>query len=398
MKKFIKHLAVLGVLLLWLGAHHNAHAQNKIQLEKQKKEAQQKINETKSILSNTTNKKKASIGQLNAINNQIDNIRALIGTINKEIKLLDNEISQANIIIGALEADLDRLKQEYAAMVYNSYKARKNNSFLVFLFSSYNFNQLSRRMQYMRQYGTERRSQAQQIEIVKDNLVRQRTRALAFREEKVGLLEQRQGESSRLQNLQKQQNRVLAQLKQRETELRQELKDREASLKRLNSLIAEAVRREEEARRKNDVASVDLSVLSTDFAKNKRRLPWPVASGFISEKFGVHPHPTLRGVTTDNDGVDIQTKANENVKVVFQGRVVEVFAVPGMGTAVLVQHGDYYTLYARLKNVTVKRNETLTAQQTIGQVGQNNEGISELQFQVWKKSNKLNPASWLGKK
>ncbi|HEX8658950.1 MAG TPA: hypothetical protein VF690_15505, partial [Hymenobacter sp.] len=63
----------------------------------------------------------------------------------------------------------------------------------------------------------------------------------------------------------------------------------------------------------------ETAVLSSSFSGNRGRLPWPVSRGFISQRFGRHPHPVLRNVTVENRGVDIQTDAGEEVRSCFDG-------------------------------------------------------------------------------
>jgi len=106
----------------------------------------------------------------------------------------------------------------------------------------------------------------------------------------------------------------------------------------------------------------------------------------------------LKNVVVENRGVDIQTNSGEAVRAVFSGKVLTVASVPGMNTIVMVQHGDYFTVYAKLRNVSVSEGQTISARQTIGTVSTDAEGTSEVQFQVWHNSSNLNPENWLGQK
>jgi murein DD-endopeptidase MepM/ murein hydrolase activator NlpD len=124
-----------------------------------------------------------------------------------------------------------------------------------------------------------------------------------------------------------------------------------------------------------------------------------VASGFISSHFGTHPHPIYKRLSITNYGVDIQTSSNEEVRAVFDGVVKVVAFLPGdMKYFVLIQHGEYFTVYAKLKDVSVKQGQRVKANDTIGVVNTNNDDVSELQFQVWQDTKKLNPENWLLKK
>src|SRR5690606_12351506 len=142
----------------------------------------------------------------------------------------------------------------------------------------------------------------------------------------------------------------------------------------------------------------EAAALSSSFAGNRGKLPWPVETGFIAQGYGTFPHPTLKGITLDNDGIDIRTQPNSNVRAVFDGTVTKITTMPGYGGTVIVKHGEYYTMYSRLKNITVKSGQTIKAKDVIGQVGVNAEGESEVHFQTWKGLQIMDPAAWITSK
>ena len=140
----------------------------------------------------------------------------------------------------------------------------------------------------------------------------------------------------------------------------------------------------------------ETAVLSSSFSGNRGRLPWPVSRGFISQRFGRHPHPVLRNVTVENRGVDIQTGAGEAVRSCYDGKVLTIANIAGMNTIVMIQHGDFFTVYAKLRSVSVREGQRVSAREVIGTVATDIEGTSEVQFQVWHNSSNLNPENWLG--
>lgn len=142
----------------------------------------------------------------------------------------------------------------------------------------------------------------------------------------------------------------------------------------------------------------ETAVLSSSFSGNRGRLPWPVSRGFISSRFGRHPHPVLRNVTVENRGVDIQTGAGEAVRSCFDGKVLTIASIAGMNTIVMIQHGDFFTVYAKLRSVSVHEGQRVSAREVIGTVATDGEGTSEVQFQVWHNSANLNPETWLGRR
>ncbi|MGV3559703.1 murein hydrolase activator EnvC family protein [Larkinella arboricola] len=147
--------------------------------------------------------------------------------------------------------------------------------------------------------------------------------------------------------------------------------------------------------RRNNLLNDEEAALASSFAASRNRLPWPVTRGFISDHYGVKPHPVLKGVMQDNPGIDIQTSPGEVVRAVYDGVVQYTTYVTGMYNIVAIQHGDYYTVYAKLKSVSVQVGQRVKAREVIGVVATDKDGVAEVQFQVWKSTSRLNPESWL---
>lgn len=365
------------------------------QLEKEKKDNLARIKESEQILSQTEQQKKTSLGQLRALNQQIRARTALIRSISDEVKFLETDISDLNIVTLALESDLGKLKEEYAAMVYASYKANWGLSKLTYLFSSSTFNQLTRRMKYLEQYAKARKTQAEEIQLVSEELKKQRDEVISKKEQQDALLKEQIAENDKLIKLKGKQSGLVSELSKKEKELKAELNKRKLAIKKLNDLIATEIKLE--AGKKNSAtAKVDLSKLSATFEKNRYKMPWPVDKGFISMKFGRHPHPVLKGEFEYNNGVIIQTQKNEKVKAVFDGKVrVVQKGIPLYKNMLIIKHGEYFTLYAYLDEINVKVGQTVSTQDVIGEVLTNKEGVSQLQFEVWKNTTNLNPEKWL---
>ncbi|UXP33183.1 peptidoglycan DD-metalloendopeptidase family protein [Reichenbachiella agarivorans] len=386
--------------LLLLVSTQSFSQKSKAQLEKEKQENLKKISETEKILKETASEKTSSLGQLKAINHQIDVSEDLIKGINKEISMLNGEIGDLTIVTKAMESDLAQLKEEYADMIYNAYKANHGYSQITFLFSAKTFNQLFLRLKYLEQYSNARKRQVAQIEKVRDALNGQKSSLLRKKEEQNKLLNSKIKENKNLNTLKGKQNNLIQDLSKKEKELKRELTERKKSIEQLDKVIADIIKKEIEksnaGKAANTIAlTAEGAVVSASFEENKNKLPWPVTSGFVSEKFGKHPHPVLKNIIVENQGVDIQTQKDASVNAVFTGTVATTAFVPGMNSVVIIQHGDYYTLYAKLKTVNVKKGQVVNAKQNIGTVFTNKDGISELQFQVWKNNVKLDPEKWL---
>ena len=432
-------------------------------LEREKRKNIQQLNELRAVLKKTSSEKQVSIGQLQALSAEIEAQSKQINLLSDEIKLSEVEIFELRKASQALNRDLDKLRAEYAQMIYTADKRRQQLNPMGFLFSSENFNQLVARYRYLKQYAKARQSQKREMESVQTELTGKRTATEQKRQQQTVVLTTKVRESEKLEDLKQDKNKVVQQLSQKEDVLRTELAESKKNISRLENMITaiiareareraaraareraerqrlakleaarlDAERREAERKRAEAVAKAkeegkpapppppvvipdpepavsrsdntrtasnlnrEELALGSSFAASRARLPWPVQRGFVSERFGVHPHPVLKGLKVSNPGIDIQTNAGEPVRAIYDGIVMNVEFVMGSQNVVAIQHGDYYTIYAKLKNVTVKMGERVKARETIGTVGTDSRGNSELQFQIWKEFAKMNPENWL---
>ena len=412
-----KHWTAVWVLLcflVWLPLLCTGQQSNddRKKLEREKKENLQKIKEAQRILGETSSQRESTLGQLNAINQQIEARESLIQSINQEIDILSVQINEISSVITALEEDLMNLKKEYAYMVYAASKNTNSYDRLMFIFSANTFNQLFMRMKYMQQYSQARKNQVEQIQKVRETLVSQKEVIESKRMEQKVLLDQQTIASQDLIALKTKQRAVVRELGAREAELKKEVDVRRKEIGKLESVIANLIKNEmkkerDAAQREAARSSAPEAVLtaaaeslSSSFAENKNRLGWPVATGFISQKFGPNPHPVMKNIMVPNDGVDIQTNRDAEVKAIFDGVVKMIASLPGPGNnkAVIVQHGEYFTVYSRLKQVAVKQGQALQVNDSVGLVYTDGKGVSSLQFQIWHNQEKLNPETWLQRK
>jgi len=387
----------IGLCLFIVAVSIPAIAQKtKSQLQNEKQKNLERIKETEKILTETAAKKKNSVGELNALKARISQQENLIQSIKGEIGLLDGEISENNDIIKALEDDLNKLKKEYAAMVVAAQKTSNSTTRLAFLFSAESFDQLIMRLQYMEQYSDTRKLQAEQILKVQESLGVQVKEIEGRRTEKNKLLTEEVSENDNLTNLKKKQNTMVRSLEKEEKKLKKDLEATKKAIAELDKLIEDIIKEEmERAARATSKSSEAALALSSSFEQNKNKFPWPVSSGFVSQKFGRQNHPVLKGIVLQNNGVNIQTKEDEKVKCIFEGEVSRVAFIQTMGNTVIIKHGEYLTVYAGLKEVFVRKGEKVSTNQEIGKVFSNHDGVSELKFQIFKNTTALDPQIWL---
>tara|TARA_X000001036_G_scaffold427738_1_gene456718 strand:- start:519 stop:1664 length:1146 start_codon:yes stop_codon:yes gene_type:complete len=355
-----------------------------------------KITEAEKILGQTKNKKTATLGQLKALENQIRSRQKLLRTLDQEVDLITTEILELESIIRDIDLYLKSMKEEYAAMIYKSYKSKNGYSFISFLFASDSFTQFFMRLKYMEQYAEARKRQSDQIAETKEELIVQQMVQEERKSELQLVIKSKKTESNQLINLKKEKSNLITQLTKNERSLREEVSARKRSIKKLDNLIASLIKIELEAEKKISSGEKELAKeLSGRFENQMRKLPWPVKTGFISLRFGLQRDLVLKNVNINNTGIDIQTQRDEDVGVVFDGEVRVKAFVPGQNNVVIVKHGNYYTVYSKLKSVKVKQGQLLRTGDLIGKVHTNNTGISQLHFEVWRDKKKLDPERWL---
>ena len=434
-------------------------AKSKAQLERERQANLSRIAEAGQVLTQTTQKKQATLGQLNTIKEKLTGKQGQIQHLSTQLTGLESTVHRTTEQVLSTTEQLARLKAEYGRLMYAAAKTSSGYNQLMFLFAAESFNQFVQRLRYVHQYTEQRQLQALRIVGTQQQLSQQLDGLTRQRQRQQSLLKTQLVETRNLQGLKTQQDEVVQQLSQQEQGLRRELAERQQAVARLDDLIAQRVREEiaraahaarlaaaaarrranarsaaasrprrrgtEEAsnpeatrdddpsanpdndspeetvadRRASRVAlTPETAAVSSNFADNRGRLPWPVAHGFLAQRFGRHPHPVLRHVTVDNRGVDIQTNQGEAVRAVAAGRVLTVAQVPGMNTIVMIQHGEYFTVYAKLRGVSVHEGEQVSARETIGTAATDADGTAQVQFQVWRNSANLNPENWLGRK
>lgn len=385
-----KNNIFLGCLLLF-GFFSFVFAQqykSRSEYEKEKKELFKKIQDADAILKDTRNEIKSSEGELRALNQQIYTRQRYISNLENEINFLNNDITDLNDMTHALQRDMDTLKAEYSRMVYVTYKLNNNYNTWNFIFTSESYNQLMMRLHYLREFNNVRKSQVIKINQLKEYLEKKKIVIQQKHDEKLKILQDIETEKNKLTSIKTTKSKVLGNLSKREKEFLKKRKKWKQEQEKLESLIKEIIALE---------MSKGEKAITKRFKNNQHKLPWPLTRCFIARKFGKQPHPFLKKIYVNNMGLGLQTKKGSQVKSVFEGKVTTVATIPGMHKVVMVQHGDYFTVYAKLIKTSVKTGEIVSRKEIIGEVFTNADGETELEFQIWKGKNRLNPEDWLKK-
>lgn len=394
------------LIALCLATSFNSSAQSKKELEAKKRKLQDEINYTNKLLKENEKTKKTSLSQLRQINKTISSRENLINAMQAEINYYADSISAQENDIDTLEMELEQLKSEYAEMIQNAYKNRSSYDKMMFIFSADNFNQAFKRLKYFQQYAQFRQAQGHQILLTKSEIDDQIKLLEAIKASKEGLLKAKRNEYNILAQEKSKKQEVYNSLKGKEKELKKQLDQKVAAAKKIDRAIAKII--EEEIRKAREAAkkagksekgfplTPEARELSNNFVANRGKLPWPVAEGVITGQFGEHPHPTLKNVKVQNNGIDISTKKGNLGRSIFDGTVSSVFIVPGEGKVILIQHGEYFTSYSYFKEVYVKNGDKVTTKQNLGiLISEEGESSSNMHLEIWKVMTKLNPVSWI---
>jgi len=393
-----------------------------------------------------------------------------ISVLEQNQQILAEEAQKLREEGDVLKAKLERLKKEYALMIYEAQKTASVYNKMSFLLLSNDLGEFVRRFDYLRHYSANRKKQADLIYKTRQDLMTQEQKVVYKKQEEKKVLVEKEGEKKKLEVLKSKEDKVVTVLTQQEKKLKIELERKKLAVRKLDNLIAgivqreiqKSIERERKLRQARQVKKVEVAKpalpelkkgettkivaekqpdkkespkeekkvavaeakkqktepvpapveekkiesntyymnadeakLASSFAALRGRMPFPVPSGFISDHFGVHKHPLLKGVMINNNGIDIQTSPGSPVHSVYDGVVQSVVNIPGINMVVAIQHGDYFTVYSKLANVSVSVGTRVRTGQRIGSVASDEDGTAEINFQVWKNTVRQNPESWL---
>lgn len=404
MRKCASNPLLLLLLLLFFSAP--VMGQNKEALQKQRDEINRQIKITSQLINETEENRRNTQSQLNLTSSKVELRKKLISNITQEIHELNANISENQKQIETLQADLERLKEEYGEMIYKAYVNRNSYDKILFIFSSDDFFQALKRTRYINQYSEYRARQAERILQTTEKLEDTQVELENQIAEKTTLLENEQSEQQELAGDLRKQESILSKLQNETRSLKKKLKQQEKERNKLNKEIQRIIEAEIAAAKKDNAGTFELTpeaaALSANFESNKGKLPWPVERGVITGSFGKHAHPVLPGITIENNGIDITTGKGETVRSVFEGTVTSVFTIPGAGKNIIISHGAYRTVYTNLREVFVTTGEDVSTKQALGILDTDeDEGKTIAHLEIWKISGsgttKQNPALWIFK-
>ena len=388
-------------------------------LEARKAQIQNEIRENEKMLQSVKKKEKSAVNVIVIQSNKIKLKEKLIATTEKQTKLLGNDMYVNQIKINKLKGELEILKADYAKMIVKSYKSRSEESRAMFILSSENFLQAYKRAQYMKQYTNYRKMQGEEIKSKSDQLLDYNGRLNVQKTAKQKLIAEKERERLSLEKEKKEQEKVVNSIKKDKTKIQAEIrkKQQEARLidRQINRIVREAIAAANrkaalERAKANPSAPVsktpvsstkieltpEAKLIADNFRANRGRLPYPVEKGFISLGYGDQPHPVFSTLTIHNSGVEITTEQGANARAVFGGEVTSVIVISPLNKAVMVQHGDFFTVYQNLSSVSVSKGDKVSIKESLGRVRTNSEtGKTVIKFLILQNTSYNNPESWL---
>jgi septal ring factor EnvC (AmiA/AmiB activator) len=416
-------------------------AQSRKELEEKRKKIIRDISSTERMIKKTAQTREATYDKYVALQSQIQNRETLIRTIQEEVEAAEENIARNQNVIASLEQDIQKMQAEYGKMVRNAYRRKSLSNPLLYILSAESLNQAFRRWLFLRKYDRFRKQQADAIAATREMLAQKIRSINQTRIDKENMLGSIQNQKATLSSDLVEKDETLKFLTKDEERLKQDLQKKQTAHEQLNSAIENVIQEEvrkraDEARRapppvaaapppaKTEKPAAQVNkppgktaspaavaaapetakpeatedVQSFDFRRNKGRLPWPVESGFISRGFGKQQHPTIKNISITNNGIDIRTDESASVRAIHEGIVAGVQFIPGHDYTVIIQHGDYYTVYTNLAEASLAKGDQVRSKQVIGKVSNNPiTGASELHFELWHKKERINPVGWIRK-
>ena len=414
MPKFLLSLIfICATTLMW------AQDSQQEKLEQRKAQIQQEIRDNEKMLQSVKKKEKSAVNVFLIQANKIKLKEKLINTTAKQEKLLSNDMYINQVKVNKLKKELTVLKEDYAKMILKSYKSRSEQSRAMFILSSESFLQAYKRAQYLKQYTNFRKNQGLEIQSKSAQLVDFNAKLNGQRQDKKKIIAENQKERLALEVEKKEQQKLVNSIKKDKNKIIADTRSKQQEAKRIDrqidrlirEAIAEANRKAALEKAKDNPGSAPSNapvssskialtpegkILAADFKANRGKLPWPVEKGFISLGYGDQPHPLYPSLTVHNSGVEITTEQGANARAVFEGEVSSIMVLSPINRAVMIQHGDYFTVYQNLSQVFVNKGDKVNIKQSIGKVRTSGDtGKTIIKFLILQNTSNNNPEGWL---
>lgn len=392
MRRAFTHILITS--LLFLSAAISASSQNTAAQEERKARLEREIAIIDKQLAENASKSSTMLSDLSLIRKKVANRKALVNESDKEIRRLNDNIYLTQRQINRIQARVDTLTSHYARLVRSAYKNRDARVWYMYMLASDNLGQAFRRFGYFKNLSGQMKSEAQEIRQVKEELEQEKVKLSEMKKDAEKVKADRVKELEELKKDEARVDKVVRQLNRDKKKYQQQLASKKKEVDALNREIERVVAAAMKSSGKGQDKTVVDTKLDAQFAKNKGKLPWP-ADGPVVDHFGKHYHPVYKNLQLPpNNGFDVALGKDTKIKTVFDGVVKQVMVMPGYNQCVMIQHGNYFTLYCKLKSVNVKEGDKVKTSDVIGTIDTIN-GQTQLHFELWKGSKPQNPEQWL---
>jgi septal ring factor EnvC (AmiA/AmiB activator) len=398
---------LLFLVLFWIGTGvvlSQSTTKRQQELEAQRVRLKNEIKQINELLFSSKKNRKNVVTEVEDLQVKLSVREELIKVTNAQVNLLTRKINLNERNISDQRKELEALKEDYAKMIQNSYASKSLQNRLMFLFSSENFLQAYKRIQYLKQYTQYRRKQGlaiaektQLLQELNKALIEEKSKKLVLVEENKTVQEQlkkeRNAQENLIKSLRRKERSLAAQISKKEKEAR--AIDREID-RLIRAAIADSNKAAEKRGKKTFELTPEAKLIAANFEANRGRLPWPLDKGVIIQGSGRQRHPVVKTTTIQSNGVTIATAPATQVRAVFEGEVMSVVTFKGSNPSVLIRHGNYITVYKNLGKLYVKKGDKVKAKEAIGEVFTNQQtGKTEIQFSIFNNVKVLNPKGWI---
>lgn len=399
---------IVCVFLLLFSTTTLSFSQSKkqLELEERRQELRNEIKQINELLFKDKSKKKSQTTLIEDLNYKVSVRKNLIMVTNQQANLLTREINDNQNKITELRDELEVLKENYAKMIVTSYKSKSEQSRVMFLLSSTNFKQAYKRIQYLNQYANYQKEQGEAIKTKTAELQETNKDLLRQKADKQKLIDENRIAQRELETELAQQQELMAAINKNlnnyTAQIRAKQKEADKIDREIEKIIREAIAASNKKAGKSTTTTArfaltpEAKALAKDFVSNKGKLLWPVEKGVVKVRYGKQPHPVVKTVTIQSNGVRIATEKNADVRAIFNGEVMRIITSKNGNPTVLIQHGNYITAYSNMAKIYVKKGDKVSTKEVIGQVFTNpSNGETILNFSIFKETKTVNPAEWI---
>lgn len=389
-KNIVLFIFTVGLIVSVLG-------QNKSDLEKRKKNTINELKRNSELYEKVKKDKEIKIVSVQILSNKIVKREKLIKEIDEDIDNITGRLETLETKIEEVKLLEAQKKRELSKVVYNLYKRSRNTNKMMFILSSGNINESYKRISYLKNYTVEKNKKIHDLLRIKADLQNKISSYNREKKNKESTLSAKSREVKQLESEKVEKETLIKNLTNKEKDLLKKIKEQKRIAEELEKKINDL---NKELSKANNLVYNKLTprekVISKNFSTNKGKLPWPTEKGVISSYFGKHQHPVLKDVYINNNGIDITTETNEEVRAIFEGVVTKIFTIKGYNYVIIIRHGNYLSVYQNVDKIVVKIGEIVKTKQKIGNVSaDNNVEVSVLHFEIWEELKKQNPTEWL---